>query len=109
LIEKRPDLIAAFLRAYIEGLQQFKTNKPVAYNIIAKNSGIEDRSDIEEYHKLLTTRFLLDYPLPTLAGPRVKKSEDSRAQARGPSGHAFRAQSQGKRGDQIKPRRTYEA
>jgi NitT/TauT family transport system substrate-binding protein len=71
LIEKRPDLIAAFLRAYIEGLQQFKTNKPVAYNIIAKNSGIEDRSDIEEYHKLLTTRFLLDYPLPTLAGMKT--------------------------------------
>jgi len=71
LIEKRPDLIAAFLRAYIEGLQQFKTNKPVAYNIIAKNSGIKDTSDIEEYHKLLTTRFLLDYPLPTLAGMKT--------------------------------------
>ena len=71
LIEKRPDLIAAFLRAYIEGLQQFKTNKPMAYNIIAKNSGIEDRSDIEEYHKLLTARFLLDYPLPTLAGMKT--------------------------------------
>jgi len=102
LIEKRPDLIAAFLRAYIEGLEQFKTNKPVAYNIIAKNSGIKDRSDIEEYHKLLTTRFLLDYPLPTACGnenrarrSRVQKSEDSRAQARGPSGHPFLAQPQG--------------
>ena len=71
MIEKRPDLIAAFLRAYIEGLEQFKTNKPVAYNIIAKNSGIKDKSDIEEYHKLLTTRFLLDYPLPTLAGMKT--------------------------------------
>ena len=40
----------------------------VAYNIIAKNSGIKDRNDIEEYHKLLTTKFLLDYPLPTVAG-----------------------------------------
>src|SRR6266436_4493396 len=71
LIEKRPDLITAFLTAYIEALQQFKTNKQVAYNIIAKNSGIKDRSDIEEYHKLLTTRFLLDYPLPTLAGMKT--------------------------------------
>ncbi|HEV8721505.1 MAG TPA: ABC transporter substrate-binding protein [Candidatus Binatia bacterium] len=68
LIEKRPDLIAAFLKAYVEGLQGFKTNKQVAYNIIAKNSGIKDRNDIEEYHKLLTTKFLLDYPLPTVAG-----------------------------------------
>jgi NitT/TauT family transport system substrate-binding protein len=71
LIEKRPDLIAAFLKAYIEALQQFKTNRPVAYNVIAKNSGIKDKSDIEEYHKLLTTKFLLDYPLPTVAGMKT--------------------------------------
>jgi len=71
LIEKRPDLITAFLKAYVEGLQGFKTNKQVAYNIIAKNSGIKDRSDIEEYHKLLTTKFLLDYPLPTVAGMKT--------------------------------------
>lgn len=71
LIEKKPDLIATFLKAYVEGIQQFKTNKQVAYNIIAKSSGIKDRSDIEEYHTLLTTRFLLDYPSPTLAGMKT--------------------------------------
>ena len=71
LIEKRPDLITAFLKAYVEGIQQFKTNRPAAYNIIAKNSGIKDRSDIEEYHKVLTTKFLLDYPLPTIAGMKT--------------------------------------
>jgi len=71
LIEKRPDLITAFLKAYVEGIQQFKTNRPAAYNIIAKNSGIKDRSDIEEYHKMLTTKFLLDYPLPTIAGMKT--------------------------------------
>jgi len=71
LIEKRPDLITAFLKAYVEGIQQFKTNRPAAYNIIAKNSGIKDRSDIEEYHKVLTTKFLLDHPLPTIAGMKT--------------------------------------
>ncbi len=71
LIEKRPELITAFLTAYIEALQQFKTNKQVAYNIIAKNSGIQDRSDIEDYHRILTTKFLLDYPLPTEAGMKT--------------------------------------
>ena len=71
LIEKRPDLITAFLKAYVEGIQQFKTNRQAAYNIIAKNSGIKDRSDIEEYHKVLTTKFLLDYPLPTIAGMKT--------------------------------------
>jgi NitT/TauT family transport system substrate-binding protein len=71
LIEKRPDLIAAFLKAYIEALQQFKTNRAVAYNVIAKNSGLKDKGDIEEYHKVLTTKFLLDYPLPTVAGMKT--------------------------------------
>jgi NitT/TauT family transport system substrate-binding protein len=71
LIAKRPDLVTAFLTAYIEGLQQFKTNKEAAYNIIAKNSGLTDRADIEEYHRILTTRFLLDYPLPTEAGMKT--------------------------------------
>jgi NitT/TauT family transport system substrate-binding protein len=71
LIAKRPDLVTAFLTAYIEGLQQFKTNKEAAYNIIAKNSGLKDRADIEEYHRILTTRFLLDYPLPTEAGMKT--------------------------------------
>jgi hypothetical protein len=54
-----------------EALQQFKTNRPVAYNVIAKNSGIKDKGDIEEYHKVLTTKFLLDYPLPTVAGMKT--------------------------------------
>jgi hypothetical protein len=52
-------------------LTQFNLHRSAGtdtWPIIAKNSGIKDRSDIEEYHKLLTTRFLLDYPLPTLAG-----------------------------------------
>ena len=71
LIAKRPDLVTAFLTAYIEALQQFKTNKEAAYNIIAKNSGLKDRADIEEYHRILTTRFLLDYPLPTEAGMKT--------------------------------------
>ena len=71
LIAKRPDLVTTFLTAYIEGLQQFKTNKEAAYNIIAKNSGLKDRADIEEYHRILTTRFLLDYPLPTEAGMKT--------------------------------------
>jgi NitT/TauT family transport system substrate-binding protein len=71
LIAKRPDLITTFLRAYVEAIRQFKINKKVAYSIIAKSSGIKDQADIEEYHRVLTTRFLLDYPLPTLGGMRT--------------------------------------
>lgn len=68
LIEKRPDLIRDFLKAYVEGIRQFKTNTQMAYNVIEKNTGLKDSGEIEEYHNLLTKNFLLSYPLPTVAG-----------------------------------------
>lgn len=71
LIEKRPDLIRSFLGAYLEGIRQFKTNKPLAYKIIARSSGLKDRAEIEEYHNVLSKNFLLDYPMPTLAGVKT--------------------------------------
>jgi NitT/TauT family transport system substrate-binding protein len=71
LIEKRPDLIRSFLGAYVEGIRQFKINKQLAYKIIAKNSGLTDRAEIEEYHSLLSNNFLLDFPMPTLLGVRT--------------------------------------
>jgi ABC-type nitrate/sulfonate/bicarbonate transport system substrate-binding protein len=71
LIEKRPDLIRSFLSSYVEGIRQFKTNKQVAYSIIAKSSGLKDKAEIEEYHSLLTKNFLLDYPMPTLLGVKT--------------------------------------
>lgn len=71
LIEKRPDLIRLFLKGYVEGIQQFKTNLPAAYAVIEKNTGLKDKADIEEYHALLTKNFLLSYPLPTAAGMKT--------------------------------------
>jgi NitT/TauT family transport system substrate-binding protein len=71
LIEKRPDLMRTFLGAYVEAIRQFKTNKPLAYKIIAKSSGLKDRAEIEEYHNVLSKNFLLDNPMPTLAGVKT--------------------------------------
>jgi NitT/TauT family transport system substrate-binding protein len=71
LIDKRPDLIRSFLSAYVEGIRQFKTNNQVAYNIIARSSGLKDRAEIEEYHSLLSKNFLLDNPMPTLSGVKT--------------------------------------
>ncbi len=71
LIEKRPDLMRTFLGAYVEAIRQFKTNKQLAYKIIAKSSGLKDRAEIEEYHNLLSKNFLLDNPMPTVAGVKT--------------------------------------
>ena len=71
LIEKRPDLIRTFLAAYVEGIHQFKINKPAAYSVIARSSGLKDKAEIEEYHALLTKNFLLSYPMPTVQGMKT--------------------------------------
>ena len=68
LISKRPELIREFMKAYVEGIYQFKTNLPAAYSVIEKNSGLKNRSEIEEYHNILTKNFLLSNPMPTVAG-----------------------------------------
>ena len=68
LIAKRPDLIREFMKAYVEGIQQFKTNLPAAYSVIEKNTGLKDQGEIEEYHSILTKNFLLSNPMPTVAG-----------------------------------------
>jgi len=68
LIAKRPDLIREFMKAYVEGIQQFKTNLPAAYSVIEKNTGLKDHGEIEEYHSILTKKFLLSNPMPTVAG-----------------------------------------
>jgi ABC-type nitrate/sulfonate/bicarbonate transport system substrate-binding protein len=70
-IEKRPDVIRSFLKAYLEAIQMFKTNRPAAYDIIERNTGLKDRGEIEEYHAVLTKNFLLSYPVPTVAGMKT--------------------------------------
>jgi ABC-type nitrate/sulfonate/bicarbonate transport system substrate-binding protein len=71
LIEKRPDLVQNFLKAFVEAIRQFKINKPLAFKIISKSSGLKEKADIEDYHAVLTKNFLLDYPMPTVAGLRT--------------------------------------
>ncbi len=68
LIDKRPDLIANFLKAYVEAIGVFKTNKQVAFSVISKYTGIKDKQDIDEYYTTLTKNFLQDNPSPTLKG-----------------------------------------
>src|SRR5262249_45166723 len=71
LRDKRPELIRNFMKAYVEAIREFKTNKPAAYAVIEKNTGLTDRADIEEYHAVLTKNFLLSYPMPTVSGMKT--------------------------------------
>jgi ABC-type nitrate/sulfonate/bicarbonate transport system substrate-binding protein len=71
LIDKRPDLISNFLKAYLEAIRLFKTKKQAAFTVISKYTGIKDKQEIEEYYTTLTKNFLQDVPSPTLKAIRT--------------------------------------
>ncbi len=71
MIDKRPEALATFMRAYIESIHYFKTNRQAAFDQIAKSSGIADRQDIAEYYETLTKNFLQDIPAPSPAAVRT--------------------------------------
>jgi NitT/TauT family transport system substrate-binding protein len=56
LIDKRPDLISNFLKAYREAIRLFKTNKQAAFTVIAKYTGIKDKQEMEEYYTTRTKK-----------------------------------------------------
>ncbi|MBI4523897.1 MAG: ABC transporter substrate-binding protein [Deltaproteobacteria bacterium] len=68
MIEKRPDLLARFMRAYLDAISQFKSNRQVALNVIAKHTGLTDREEAAEYYEVFSKNFLQDRPVGTLAG-----------------------------------------
>jgi NitT/TauT family transport system substrate-binding protein len=71
LIDKRPEALAAFLRAYIESIHYFKTNRQAALSLIGKTSGLVDPQDAGEYYETLTKNFLQDIPAPSPGAVRT--------------------------------------
>ena len=76
-IEKRPDLIVSFLKAFLEGIRYFKTNRQAAFKIISKSVGLNDQEEIQEYYEVLTKKFVRDIPMPTVASMRTVLDEST--------------------------------
>ena len=76
-IERRPDMIVSFLKAFLEGIRYFKTNRQAAFKIISKSVGLNDPEEIQEYYEVLTKKFVRDNPMPTAASMRTVLDESS--------------------------------
>ena len=50
-VRERPDTIRAYLKAYVEGLARFKTDKAFSLKVLAKYSRIEERDMLEETYR----------------------------------------------------------
>lgn len=65
-IEKRPDLLSKFTKAYVESVRQFKTNRQAALHIIEKYTGLTDKEEMTEYYETFAKNFLQDFPMPSM-------------------------------------------
>lgn len=70
-IEKKPDQLLRFTRAYVEAVRLFKTNRQAALPIIEKYTGMTDREEANEYYDTFAKNFLQDFPMPSTPALRT--------------------------------------
>lgn len=71
LIKSRPDLIRNFLRAYVEGIHFFKTNREKALATMGKYLKTNDIEALAETYESIGLTLLQEKPYPTLKGIQV--------------------------------------
>ena len=70
-IEKRPDVLSKYMRAYVDGVRLFKTNRQAALQIVEKYTGLIDKEEAAEYYDTFTKNFLQDFPTPSMPALRT--------------------------------------
>lgn len=70
-IEKRPDVLSKYMKAYVEAVRQFKTNRQAALQIVEKYTGLTDKEEATEYYDTFTKNFLQDFPAPSTPALRT--------------------------------------
>lgn len=67
-VSENPEIIRRYLRAYVEGLHRFKTDKEFSLKILAKYSRIQERDMLEETYRHYAVKVMPKVPYPTLKG-----------------------------------------
>ena len=70
-----PDTVRRYLRAYVEGLHRFKTDKSVAVKVIGKYSRIADPEALEETYQHYAVKVMPKVPYPTTRGIQMVLDE----------------------------------
>jgi ABC-type nitrate/sulfonate/bicarbonate transport system substrate-binding protein len=65
-VEKNPEITRKFVKAYVEGMQRYRTDRDFTIDVQADYSGIEDRSVAEETYDL-TQPGMPSMPYPVVA------------------------------------------
>src|SRR5918999_6526660 len=68
LIKSRPDLVRNAMKAYVEGIHYYKTNRPESIAILAKYLKTNDSELLNEVYEDIGLRLTAEKPYPTLRG-----------------------------------------
>lgn len=67
-IQKKENMVRRFVRAMVEGIHYYKTQKEGSLQSIAKFTQIQDRSALEEAYNTYAIKFMAQVPYPSLRG-----------------------------------------
>ncbi len=70
-----PDTMRRYLRAYVEGLHRFKTDKAFAAKVIGKYSRMTDPDALEETYQHYAVKVMPRVPYPTIKGIQMVLDE----------------------------------
>ena len=62
------DVIIRFMKAYLEGIYVFKTNKDVALNVLKKYTRLDDLSLVQTSYEEMSQRLIRRVPYPDREG-----------------------------------------
>jgi len=74
-MRESPDVVRRYLRAYVEGLHRFKTDKSFAVKVIGKYSRITDQEALEETYQHYAVKVMPRVPYPTIKGIQMVLDE----------------------------------
>jgi NitT/TauT family transport system substrate-binding protein len=74
-MREAPDAVRRYLRAYVEALHRFKTDKNFAMKVIGKYSRIADQEALEETYQHYAVKVMPRVPYPTIKGIQLVLDE----------------------------------
>ncbi len=74
-LRQNSDVLKRYVRAYVEGLHRFKTDKSFAVKVIGKYSRITDQEALEETYQHYAVKVMPKVPYPTTTGIQLVLDE----------------------------------
>ena len=74
-VRDQPDIIRRYLKAYVEGLHRFKSDRDFSLKVLAKYSRIAERDMLEETYQHYAVKVMPRVPYPTMKGIQLVLDE----------------------------------